>query len=142
MDGVVLGVLPDQILGYYDHATGLIHADERLDRHERRLTVVHERFHKFLKHEPCGVPGTRIAREIRVEKMTAEYFISFRELLDAYIACSDVGALAKMLNVDCELVYARLMGLSKLERVMLDVCAVRCIGVELSAPHPEGVLVA
>ncbi|MCO4257346.1 hypothetical protein [Pseudarthrobacter cellobiosi] len=83
-----------------------------------------------------------MAREIRVEKMTAEYFIPFRALLDAYIACSDVSALAVMLNVDCELVYARLMGLSKLERLMLDVCAVRCIGVELSAEHPEGVLVA
>lgn len=142
VDGVVLGVMPSRVLGYYDHATGLIHADERLDRHQRRLTVTHERFHKFLKHEPVGTPGIRLAREMKVEKMTAEYFIPFRALLDAYIACSDVSALAAMLNVDCELVYARLMGLSKLERLMLDVCAVRCIGVELSAEHPEGVLVA
>ena len=142
VDGVVLGVMPSQVLGYYDHATGLIHADERLDRHERRLTVTHERFHKILKHEPCGTPGVRLAREMLVEKMTAEYFITFRALLDAYIACSDISALAVMLNVDRELVYARLMGLSKLERLMLDVCAVRCIGVELSAEHPEGVLVA
>jgi hypothetical protein len=134
--------MPDQVLGFYDHATGLIHADERMDRRERHLTVTHERFHKLLNHAPSKTPGVNVAREIKVEGMTAEYLIPFRQLLDAYIACSDVQGIAEFLHVDCELVYARMMGLSPLERLILNVCAVRCVGVELSTPHPEGVLVA
>ncbi|RKO27656.1 hypothetical protein D7Z96_01670 [Pseudarthrobacter phenanthrenivorans] len=139
---VVSEALPGNLMGYYDHATGKIHVDESLDRRSKHMTVVHERFHKALKHEPCAVPGRRVAREIQVEGMTAQYFIGFRDLLDAYTACSDVQAMAMFLNVDCELVFARILGLSKLERLMLDVCAVRCIGVELSTPHPDGALVA
>lgn len=140
--GVVMGEMPEGVLGYYDHSDGSIHVDAGLDRHSRRLTVTHERFHKLLKHAPCGTPGTRVAREMQVERMTAEYFISFRALLDAYKACSDIGSMALMLNVDCELLYSRLMGLSRLERTILEVCAIRCIGVELSAEHPQGALVA
>jgi hypothetical protein len=139
---VIYGQLPDQMLGYYDHETGLIHVDENLDRRERHLTGVHERFHKLLQHGICTTPGMQLAREIKVEGWTAIYMITFRALLDAYTACCYAQAMAEFLNVDCELVYARLMGLSRLERTILDVCAVRCIGVTLSAVHPDGVLVA
>ncbi|GGH93970.1 hypothetical protein GCM10007170_16080 [Arthrobacter liuii] len=133
--------MPDGMLGYYDHGTGNIYVDERLDRHARQLTVTHERFHKLLKHQPCGTPGLRVAREMQVERMTAEYFISFRALLDAYKACSDIAAGARILNVDVELVYARINNLSRLERTILEVCAMRCIGVQLSRTHPDGALV-
>ena len=142
MGTVVYGELPDKMLGYYDHDTGLIHVDEGLDRRERHLTGVHERFHKLLQHGICNTPGARIAREIKVEGWTATYMITFRALLDAFSACSDAQAMAEFLNVDPELVYARILGLSRLERLMLDVCAVRCIGVTLSTLHPDGVLVA
>ncbi|MBT2537265.1 hypothetical protein [Arthrobacter sp. ISL-69] len=142
MSTVVVGKLPENTLGYYDHGTGLIHVDEDLDRRERHYTVVHERFHKLLKHGPCVTPGARIAREIKVESWTAVYMITFRALLDAYQSCSDVQALAAFLNVDSELVYARMMSLTALERVILDVCAVRCVGVNPTAIHPDGVLVA
>lgn len=141
MRGVVLEEMPNGLLGYYDHDTGNIYVDGRLDRHSRRLTVTHERFHKLLKHAPCGTPGMRTAREMQVERMTAEYFIPFRALLDAYKACSDIVAMSKLLNVDCELVYARLNNLTRLERTILEVCAIRCVGVELSAMHPDGALV-
>jgi hypothetical protein len=141
MNTVVYGELPEKMLGYYDHGTGLIHVNESLDRRERHITGVHERFHKLLQHGLCATPGMRTAREIKVEGWTASYMITFRALLDAYTACSDVQAMAEFLNVDCELVYARVMGLSRLERLILDVCAVRCIGVTLSAVHPDGVLV-
>lgn len=142
MKGVVVGKLPGNLLGLYDHSTGKILVDESLDRRDRHITVVHERFHKALKHGPCSTPGVRVAREIVVEGMTAQYFIKFHALLDAFQNCSDAQAMAAFLNVDVELVYARLLYLEPLERLMLDVCAVRCIGIELSAIHPEGVLVA
>jgi hypothetical protein len=140
--GVVYGKLPGNLLGYYDHETGSIHVDEGMDRRDRHMTVVHERFHKLLRHGPCKTPGMGVAREMRVELMTAEYMIPFRALLDAYIACSDPQGMAAFLHVDCELVYARMTGLSRLEQVILNVCAVRCVGVELSATHPDGVLAA
>lgn len=141
-NGVVAGVMPAGVLGYYDHGTGTIHVDGTLDRRDRHVTVVHERFHKALKHGPCSTPGVRVAREILVEVMTAKYLISFRDLLDAYTACSDAQGMAEFLNVDCQLIYARLLHLEPLERIMLDVCGVRCVGVELSAEHPDGALVA
>ena len=142
MGTVVYGQLPDNMLGYYDHGTGSIHVSEDLDRRERHMTVVHERFHKLLQHDICTTPGRRIAREIKVESWTATYMITFRALMDAFTACSDAQAMAEFLNVDCELIYARILGLSKLESLILDVCAVRCIGVTLSTMHPDGVLVA
>lgn len=142
MIGVVAGEMPAGVLGFYDHAAGTIHVDERLDRRDRHVTVVHERFHKVLKHGPCSTPGVRVAREILVEGMTAKYFISFRDLLDAFIHCSDAQAMAQFLNVDCELIYARLLHLEPLERLMLDVCATRCVGIKLSTLHPDGALVA
>lgn len=141
MGGVVIaGRMPEGILGYYDHSTGCIHVDERLNRLDRHVTVVHERFHKVLKHEPTDAPGVPVARELLVESLTAEYLIPFRQLLDAFTAFSDVAGMARFLNVDAELIYARVLSLSKLERVLLQVCAVRCVGVALSAPHPSGVL--
>lgn len=139
---VVAGEMPVGVLGYYDHAAGSIHVDKSLDRRERHVTVVHERFHKALKHGPCSTPGVRVAREILVEGMTARYFIKFHALLDAFMNCSDAQAMAEFLNVDCGLIYARLLHLDPLERLMLDVCAVRCIGINLSILHPDGALVA
>lgn len=142
MAGVVAGVMPAGVLGFYDHGTGTIHVDGSLDRRSRHMTVVHERFHKALKHGPCTTPGVRVAREIQVEGMTAKYFIPFHQLLDAFTHCSDTQGMAEFLNVDCGLIYARLLHLEPLERIMLDVCAVRCVGVQLSTPHPDGALVA
>lgn len=139
---VLSGTMPDGILGYYDDETGTIHVDGSLDRRDRHVTVVHERFHKALKHGACSTPGERVAREIQVEGMTARYFISFRDLLEAFTQCSDAQAMAHFLNVDCQLVYARMLHLDPLERVMLDVCGTRCIGISLSTPHPDGALVA
>lgn len=142
MPGVVTGEMPEGILGYYDHADGTIYVDCSLDRRQRHVTVVHERFHKALKHGPCSTPGERVAREIQVEGMTARYFIKFHALLDAFTNCSDPRAMAEFLGVDCNLMYARLLHLDPLERLMLDVCAVRCIGIDLSRLHPDGALVA
>lgn len=142
MDGVIAGEMPDGVLGYYDHDAGTIHVDASLDRRDRHVTVVHERFHKALKHGACATPGIRTAREIIVEGMTARYFISFRDLLDAFQHCSDAQALAHFLNVDVELVYARILHLEPIERILLDVCATRCIGINLSTAHPDGALVA
>lgn len=142
MTVIVPGKMPAGILGFYDHDAGMIHVDESLDRRDRHVTVVHERFHKALKHGECSIPGVRVAREIIVEGMTARYFIPFHQLLDAFQHCSDARAMAEFLNVDCQLIYARLLHLEPLERIMLDVCAVRCIGIELSKLHPDGALAA
>ena len=142
VNGVIAGKLPENLLGYYDHATGTIHVDESLDRLRRHQTVVHERFHKALKHAPTATPGVRVARELLVEGMAAQYLISFRNLLDAFAACSDAQGMAMFLNVDCELIYARMMQLTPMEQLFLQVCGIRCIGIDLSVPHPDGVLVA
>lgn len=74
--------------------------------------------------------------------MTARYFIKFHALLDAFIHCSDTQGMAEFLHVDADLLIARVLYLDPMERLMLDVCASRCIGIELSARHPNGALVA
>ena len=87
-------------------------------------------------------PIVKAAQQIRVDGMTAEYLIGFRSLLDAFAVCSDAQAMAEFLHVDADLIYARMLQLSDLEKTMLQVCGIRCIGIELSAPHPDGPLVA
>lgn len=139
---VVYDSLPENLLGFYDQSTNVIHVNKSLDRRQRHYTAVHERFHKTLNHGPSSRPGVRASREILVEGMTAQYMIPFRALLDAFTSCSDAQGMAAFLNVDCELVYARIMNLSNLERLMIQVCGIRCVGINLSAPHPDGALAA
>lgn len=76
-----------------------------------------------------------VAREIGVERMTAHYFISFRSLLDGFIQCGSAAELAAFLHVDKGLVYARILGLTKMEQMMLVVCGRHCIGVETGEPQ-------
>jgi hypothetical protein len=131
--GVVYEELSDGALGYYDHNDGLIRVDPRLKRRRRHVTIVHEAFHRTLKHGDDIMPR-RVSREIVVETMTAMYFISFRELLDAFIQCGSVDEMAKFLNVDNGLVYARWMALTTMEQTILNVCGRTCIGIDYREP--------
>lgn len=82
------------------------------------------------------------AREIQTDGAAARYLIDFRKLLDAFAACSDAQAMCEFLVVDADLVYARILLLDKLDRVILQVCVIRRVKMDLSAPHPGGLLVA
>lgn len=130
---VIYGELEGDLLGFYDHTTGNTHVDARLSKRDRHITITHEGFHRMGRHGPA--PSAVVhAREIGVELATAQYFISFRSLLDGFIQCGSAAELAKFLHVDKGLVYARLLGLTKLEQTLLGVCGRHCIGVDTSEP--------
>lgn len=131
--GVVYEELPDEMLGCYEHETGLIYIDPREKRRVRHMTLVHELFHKAHKHGPCTLP-VQVSREIMVETMTAKYFISFRDLLDATVQCGSVEDMARFLNVDHSLIYARWLSLTPLEQTILNVCGKTCIGIDFREP--------
>lgn len=131
---IVYGPLPGDLLGKYEHATGTIHVDCRLPKRDRYITLIHESFHKQLKHGEAP-RAVGVAREVLVEQMTAHYFIPFRSLLDAFIQCGSVASLAKFLHVDDGLVYARMLSLTPAEALMLEVCGRQCIGIDTSKPE-------
>lgn len=133
MRGVVYEELSDGALGYYDHEDGLIRVDPRKPRRKRHVTIVHEQFHRALGHGEDIMPK-RVSREIVVEAMTAMYFISFRDLLDAFVQCGSVDEMARFLNVDNGLIYARWLALTQAEQTILNVCGRVCIGIDYREP--------
>lgn len=131
--GVVYEELSGGVLGYYDHTDGLIKVDPRPKRRRRHVTIVHEAFHRVMQHGEDILPK-RVSREIVVEHMTAMYFISFRDLLDAFVQCGSVDEMARFLNVDNGLIYARFLALTALEQTILNVCGRNCIGIDYREP--------
>lgn len=133
---VIYGELEGDLLGFYDHKTGNTHVDARLSKRDRHITITHEGFHRMGRHGPAP-SAVVVAREIGVELATAQYFISFRSLLDGFIQCGSAEELAKFLHVDKGLVYARLLGLTKMEQMLLVVCGRHCIGVDTAEPAEQ-----
>ena len=133
MRGVVYEELSGGALGYYNHEDGLIRVDPRKPRRKRHVTIVHEAFHRTLKHGEDTLSKC-VAREIVVERMTALYFISFRDLLDAFVQCGSVDEMARFLNVDNGLIYARWLALTTMEQTILNVCGRNCIGIDYRDP--------
>lgn len=135
---VIYRELEGDLLGFYDHSTGNTHVDVRLSKWDQHMTITHEGFHRMGRHGPAPA-AVVVAREIGVELATAQYFISFRALLDGLLQCGSVSELAKFLHVDKGLIYSRLLGLTKLEQLLLEVCARHCIGVHTGEPkaHPD-----
>ena len=131
---VIYGELEGDLLGFYDHSTGNTHVDVRLSKRDRHITITHEGFHRMGRHGPAP-SAVVVAREIGVELATAQYFISFRALLDGFIQCGSPEELARFLHVDKGLVYSRFLGLTKLEQMMLVVCGRHCIGVDTTEPQ-------
>lgn len=134
LDCVVYEELPGDMLGCYEHDTGIIRVDPRPKRRTRHITLVHELLHKAHKHGPCSLP-VQVSREIMVESMTASYFIGFRDLLDATVQCGSVDEMARFLNVDHGLVYARWLSLTAIEQTILTVCGKTCIGIDTREPQ-------
>ncbi|MCO4238718.1 hypothetical protein NG702_15080 [Pseudarthrobacter sp. MDT3-28] len=130
----IYGELEGDLLGFYDHSTGNTHVDVRLSRRNQHITITHEGFHRMGRHGPAP-SAVVVASEIGVELMTAHYFIGFRSLLDGFIQCGSAAELAKFLHVDKGLVYARMLGLTKAEQLMLVVCGRHCIGVDTGEPQ-------
>lgn len=130
---IIYEELPGNLLGRYEHETDTIHVDCRLPKRDRFLTLIHEGFHRQLGHGPAP-KAVCVAREILVEQMTARYFIPFRSLLEAFIQCGSVTSMAKFLHVDDGLVYSRMLTLTPLEAVVLEVCGRQCIGIDTAKP--------
>lgn len=131
---VIYGELEGDLLGFYDHSTGNIHVDIRLSKRDQHITITHEGFHRLGRHGPAP-SAVVVAREIGVELATAQYFISFRALLDGFLQCGSAAELATFLHVDKGLVYARMLGLTRMEQMMLVVCGRHCIGVDTGDPQ-------
>ena len=131
---VIFGELEGDLLGFYDHVTGNTHVDVRLSKRDQHITITHEGFHRMGRHGPAP-SAVVVAREIGVELATAQYFISFRALLDGFIQCGSAAELAQFLHVDKGLVYSRFLGLTPLEQLLLQVCGRHCIGVDTGAPE-------
>lgn len=126
--------------GYYDHASGKIYLDPREDMPTLISTLMHERIHKELGHEPLTDPGENVAREVMVEGMAARRLISFPELLGGMVKHRDVEHGADEFGVDSGTVRARILGLTPLEQAVIQVCGRHCIGflwAQDAKPGPE-----
>lgn len=121
--------LPAGVCGYYDHSTGNIFVDRKMPNRNQRLTYEHEWTHKMLGHGPARSLAERLQREIAVERITARRLIPFSSFLSAMTRFKDAGSVADALDVDEDLLYARVMSLSPDEQTLFEVCGRHCIGV-------------
>lgn len=135
MSKIVYRDLPGELCGYYDNETGAVHIDRRLTRRAQRCTYEHELVHKILGHMPLASFAKHVAREIAVERLTARRMIAFPDLLRAAVEHDcETGAVADALDVDPDLVCARVMGLEPEEQLIFEVCARHCKGAVQGCP--------
>lgn len=132
--------LPAGVCGYYDHETGNIYVDKRMPNRSQRCTFEHELTHRILGHGPATSLVQRLQREIAVERLTARRLIPFSSLLGAMTRFTNSAAVADVLDVDEDLLYARVFNLTSEEQTIFEVCGRYCIGigsVEATRPAPR-----
>lgn len=133
MGRVLYKELEGSLCGYFDHTTGALVVDPRISREGQRNTIIHEGYHRLLGHGPSASLAQHVAREIMVERLTASHLIPLPALLHVLVTYADTGARAKALGVSENILYARVMGLTEDEQLIVDVCARRCIGLKFEA---------
>lgn len=126
---VVLGDLEQGMCGYFDKGTDTVHINKALTMRERRCTLVHELIHRERGHDPANTLAEHTAREVSVEWETARRLISFPALLWAMTRHLECHRSADALEVDAHMLITRILAMTPAERVLFDVCALRCIGV-------------
>lgn len=122
---IIFRNLPGNLAGYYDQVTGLIHIDPTRSITTQRITLVHERFHKNLRHTPL-IGAAHNAREIYVEVLTARRLISFQMLLGGIMCHTSLQELARMWDVDIGLAATRLGAITPIEHTLIEVCGRYC----------------
>jgi len=133
--------LPAGVCGYYDHETGNIYVDKRMPNRSQRCTFEHELTHRILGHGPARSLTERLQREIAVERITARRLIPFSSLLSAMTKFTNSAAIADALDVDEDLLYARVFNLTAEEQTIFEVCGRYCIGIgSIEAMRPAPVL--
>jgi hypothetical protein len=126
---VVVGDIGPELCGYYDHSTRTVHISESLSVRERHCTLVHELIHAERGHETALTLPQHLAREIDVEQETARRLISLPQLMWAVTYYGAGGTGCAGLGVPPEMYYSRVLGMTKAEQVIFEVCAMQCIGV-------------
>lgn len=126
---VVLDVMDEGLCGYYDKATETVYINRALDARGRRSTLVHELIHWERGHGPTDSLPEYLARDIEVEHETARRLISFPALVWAVTSYGSEKERSEALDVDVALYHARVLAMNRLEQLVFDVCALRCIGV-------------
>jgi hypothetical protein len=137
MGKIVYGELSGDLCGFYDNDTGTIHVDRRMPRCDQRNTIIHERFHRVLGHGPAPSLPVHMAREIAVERLTARHLISLPRLMEVMTRFGTAAERAAALDVDEDILYARVFGLDEDEQTIFEVCVRRCVGIMRT---PERVL--
>jgi Zn-dependent peptidase ImmA (M78 family) len=127
--------LPAGVCGYYDHETGNIYVDKRMPNRSQRCTFEHELTHKLLGHGPATSLVQRLQREIAVERLTARRLIPFSAFLSAMTKHTNAADIANALDVDEDLLYARVFSLTQEEQTIFEVCGRFCIGVGTVEAH-------
>jgi hypothetical protein len=129
MGRTVFADLPDGACGYYDNTDGRVYVHKGLSRTMKRCTEVHEAIHKEFQHGPVDTEPERVSREIAVERLTARQLIVFPSLMTAMSRFpKDPVNAARYLQVDLDVYLSRILGLTHLEQVILEVCCGFCIG--------------
>jgi Zn-dependent peptidase ImmA (M78 family) len=129
MSKVVSRPLPDSLCGYFEYETDTIHINRDMSPRSKRSTWAHETVHRHMAHGPVRTMPEYVAREVGVEAMTARMLIPFPAFLRAMTKFSDMLLAAAYLDVDPSVLYARIMGLDRLERLIFDVCCRQCLGI-------------
>lgn len=125
LNDIIFRDLPDDLAGYYDHASARIYIDPRWPAGTIRTTLVHERIHKNLGHAPI-TGAAHNAREIGVEVLTARRLINFQMLLQGLMRQTSLLDLAQLWHVDVGLVVTRLGAITPLEHSLIEVCGRYC----------------
>lgn len=128
------------VCGYYDSREGRVYVDKKLSRTMQRCTEVHESIHKEFNHGPVTSEAARVAREVAVERTAARRLIDFPALIGAVTRYpKDPAGAARYLQVDLSVYISRVLGLTELEQMVLEVCGGFCVGygtAEASRPWP------
>lgn len=135
---IVLSDLDDGLCGYYDHATETVHINSRLSARERRATLVHEMIHWERGDEPTDSLPVHMAREVEVDHETARRLISFPQLMWAMTYFGSGQLACEVLDVEPSVYLSRILAMTRLEQIILDVCAVQCIGIRSELAQSAG----
>jgi Zn-dependent peptidase ImmA (M78 family) len=111
--------LGDGRMGLWDERTRTVWLDAGLSTAERRCTLIHELIHAERGDVPCDHPALERRQERRVEREAARRLVSIDALIEAVRWSRDPHEVAAALEVDLEILGARIEALTQAERVLL-----------------------
>lgn len=133
MGRVVYKELEGDLCGLFDPDTGAVIVDPRLRKQAQVNTIIHEGYHRILGHGRAPSLAVHMAREIMVDRLTANHLIPLPALLLALVSYGTLVERAAALGVSPNIYVARIVGLTTDEQLIVDVCARHCIGVKTGA---------